>query len=259
MKAGTERPVVFNNKGMQLVGMLHRPDTDEHPPAVVFFHGCTGDRVEKHWFFVKIARSLARAGIMAFRFDFRYSGESEGDFVDMTFSGEVSDGIRAVDIVSSEYGADPKRIGILGLSMGGAVGAVVAGRLGARIASCVLINPVGSPAEDTQAFADAKRLDVARFPVELNTYLFGEAFARDIMTIKPMDEIVHAACPFLIVNGSGDKSIDPRRSHEYLKTIQNAEGSAELTIVEGADHVFSTAAWENDAIGRVTRWFSNTL
>jgi len=259
MRAGSEIPVVFTNEDMQLVGMLHRPATTTPPPAVVFFHGCTGDRLEKHWFFVKIARALARAGIMAFRFDFRYSGESEGDFVDMTFSGEVSDGIRAVDILTSDYGADPKRIGILGLSMGGAVGAVVAGRLGERIASCVLINPVGSPAEDTQAFADAKRLNVARFPVELNTYLFGESFARDIMRIKPLEEVVKAACPFLIVNGSGDKSIDPRRSNEYEQAILKAGGRAELSVIEGADHVFSTAIWENDAIGRVVRWFMNTL
>jgi hypothetical protein len=259
MIAGAEIPVVFTNEGMQLVGMLHRPDTDVPPPAVVFFHGCTGDRFEKHWFFVKIARALARAGIMALRFDFRHSGESEGAFVDMTFSGEVSDGIRAIDVITGKYGADPERTGILGLSMGGAVGAVVAGRLNGRIDSCVLINPMGYPAGDIQAVADAKRLNVTRFPIELNTFLFGEAFAHNIMQIKPLDEVVHATCPFLIVNGTGDTSIDPIRSHEYVHTIKNAGGRAELSVIEGADHVFSTAAWENDVIDRVTRWFSNTL
>ncbi|MHB9030750.1 MAG: alpha/beta hydrolase family protein, partial [Candidatus Latescibacterota bacterium] len=142
---GTESPVVFSHESMQIMGVLHRPETPLNPPAVVFYHGCTGCRSEAHWLFVKLARHLAARGIMSLRFDFRHNGESEGDFCDMTLSGEISDGIRAVGYLAAECGADPARVGLLGLSMGGAVAAIVAARLREKVKSCVLVNPVAKP------------------------------------------------------------------------------------------------------------------
>ncbi len=76
----TELPVVYKNKGMQIVGMLHKPNSNKKPPSAVFFHGCTTTKTEAHWIFVKLARALAERGIMVLRFDFRYSGDSEGNF-----------------------------------------------------------------------------------------------------------------------------------------------------------------------------------
>ena len=77
----TERPIVFYNKGQQLNGILHSPVACAALcPAVVFFHGFTGTKVEPHRIFVKTARELAAIGFYALRFDFRGSGDSEGIF-----------------------------------------------------------------------------------------------------------------------------------------------------------------------------------
>ncbi|MFC1485409.1 alpha/beta hydrolase family protein [Candidatus Latescibacterota bacterium] len=259
MRTFSEAPVVFSNQNMHIVGMLHRPAGIPHPPAVVFYHGCTTSRNEAHWIFVKIARALARSGIMALRFDFRHSGESEGEFSDMTISGEVDDGIRAVDYLVEDAGADPSRIGIVGMSMGGAIGAIVAGGLREKIRSCVLLNPVGKPGEDLGAIAKSNDIDVTRYPIEFNTFLFGEAFVHDIVTIQPLEAIRHATCPVLIINSTGDTSVNPRRSREYQQAIELNGGSVELFAVDGADHLFSTARWEKEVIDRVTAWFSKTL
>ena len=43
-----------------------------------------------------MARALMAAGIAAVRFDFRIC-DSEGDFADMTVSGEIADAIRVLD------------------------------------------------------------------------------------------------------------------------------------------------------------------
>ncbi|MCY4571004.1 MAG: hypothetical protein OXD49_22155 [Candidatus Poribacteria bacterium] len=44
-----ERPVVFYNQGQQLNGILHSPTGFDAPcPAVAFFHGFTGTKVEPH-------------------------------------------------------------------------------------------------------------------------------------------------------------------------------------------------------------------
>ena len=254
-----ESPVVFTNEGMQLVGMVHRPLLDEPLPAVVFFHGCTGSRTGKHWFFVKIARALAQSGIVAFRFDFRFSGESEGDFINKTLSGEISDGFRSIGYLVDECGADPGRIGIIGLSMGGTVGAVVAGRLGEKISSLALINPVGSPLEDLQTVAANNNLNITSFPVEFNTHLFSEEFARDAARHDPLADIRRVTCPVIIVNGTGDKSVTPLRSQQFAEVIRESGGTAELVAIEGADHLFSTARWEREVIARLVEWFSHTL
>ena len=206
-----------------------------------------------------MARELARNGIMVLRFDFRYSGESEGDFENMTLSDEISDGLKSIDYIISECNADPKRIGILGLSMGGAVGGVVAGSLGSKIKSCLLMNPVGRPFEDICAIALSKNIHAAIFPVDYNAFLFGKRFFDDLKNVNPLEEIKTAQCPVLIINGSEDKSVSPTRSKEYFDTITNNGGSAELFVVEGADHVFTSNIWEREVITKVRDWFSATL
>jgi acetyl esterase/lipase len=256
---GTETPVVFSHEGMQIMGVLHRPEAPSNPPAVVFYHGCTGSRSEAHWLFVKLARYLAARGIMTLRFDFRHSGESEGDFRDMTLSGEISDGIRAVEYLVSECGADPARIGLLGISMGGAIAAIVASRLREKVKSCVLVNPVAKPFEDLCFLAQARAVDVSSFPVDFNSFLFGKAFFDELPSIRPLDEIVGAVCPFLVVNGAADRTVQPARSHEYVETLRAAGIPAEFFSVEGADHTFASAAWESMLFERVGEWFAKTL
>ena len=79
-----EKFISFKNHGQRIVGMTRAP-------ALLICHGFTGDKVENHFIFVKMARRLADAGFFAMRFDFRGSGESEGDFSDMTVPAEIDD------------------------------------------------------------------------------------------------------------------------------------------------------------------------
>lgn len=255
----TELPVVYKNEGMQIVGMLHKPNTNKKPPAAVFFHGCTTTKIEAHWIFVKLARVLAQRGIMVLRFDFRYSGDSEGNFEDMTLSGEFSDALKSIDFLISECNADPARIGVLGLSMGGAIGAIVAGYLGNRIKSCILLNPVGMPLEDLHAIASSNNINVSSFPIEWNSLLFGRNFFDDLKNINPLEEITKATCPVLVINGNNDQSVPPARSKEYVEVVNNNGGTAELFIVEGADHVFNSVTWEKTVIEKVNDWCIENL
>ena len=266
-----EVPVVFKNEGMQIVGMLHKPNAVKKLPSVVFFHGCTGSRTEANWLFVKLARALAETGIMVLRFDFRHSGESEGNFENMTLSGEISDGFKSIEYLISECDADSGRVGVLGLSMGGVVGAYVTGLLGEKIKSCILMNPVGKPLEDISILATSRNVDITNlqkdtslqrdtsFPVEWNSFLFGRNFFDDIQKINPLKIIKKAVCPVLIVSGSNDQSVLPVRSKEYFETVNNNGGTAELFVVEKADHVFSSVKWEREVIEKVGEWFSVTL
>ncbi len=259
MQRNIEEPVAFENEGMQLVGMLHYQEKRTKSPAVIFYHGCTGTKTEAHWLYVKLARSLARLGIMVFRFDFRNSGDSEGDFERMTVSGEISDGLHAVEFLIKERNADPGRIGLAGLSLGGVVAAEVAGRLQNRIRSCVLLNPIARPADDIGAIAAMNKLETGSFPVEFNSFLFGYDFAQDLSIHKPLDTIKNATCPVLIINSSNDKVINPVRSKEYVEVIEDSGGIVEFYGISGADHTFTGTKWERQVAKKLSEWFTKTL
>jgi len=110
-----EKFISFQNHGQRIVGMTHSPDTDQRAPALLICHGFTGDKVENHFIFVKMARRLADAGFFAMRFDFRGSGESEGDFSDMTVPAEIDDARVALAWLRAQPEVDPKRVSLLGL------------------------------------------------------------------------------------------------------------------------------------------------
>ena len=136
------------NQEQQLNGILHSPTGFDAPcPAIAFFHGFTGTKVEPHRIFVKTARQLASIGFYVLRFDFRGSGDSAGDFSEMTISGEISDAIKSIDVLTAMQGVDPERIGILGLSMGGCVAACVSGQ-DARVKSTVMWAPLSDDPPD---------------------------------------------------------------------------------------------------------------
>jgi pimeloyl-ACP methyl ester carboxylesterase len=84
-------------------------------------HGFTGNRVEAHRLFVRAAREFCRRGILTARFDFYGSGESEGEFHEMTLSSEIEDLGAILDYLLRRPEVDPRKVGALGLSMGGVV------------------------------------------------------------------------------------------------------------------------------------------
>ncbi|HEY3168625.1 MAG TPA: alpha/beta fold hydrolase, partial [Candidatus Binatia bacterium] len=111
-----EHPTTFiNSRGQKLAGVLN------HPPAqptagVILCHGMESNKESEK--IVTLSRRLSKQEVLALRFDFAGSGESEGKFEDLTYSGEVED-LRAAYNLVLQYG--PKKIGIFGSSMGGTV------------------------------------------------------------------------------------------------------------------------------------------
>jgi alpha/beta superfamily hydrolase len=109
------KPVTFKNQGQELVGILHVPDalqSGERAPAIVMFHGFTGNKSESHRLFVHVAKALCNADFVVLRFDFRGSGDSDGEFEDMTVPGEVSDAREALTFLSKLDFVDKDQTGI---------------------------------------------------------------------------------------------------------------------------------------------------
>ncbi len=253
-----ETPVTFKNKGRQIIGIMHIPDGEGKFPAVILFHGCMGNKSEAHWIFVKLARRLCEEGFCVLRFDFRNSCDSEGSFEDMTISGEISDGLKAVDFMIGRREVDPGRIGILGLSLGGCVASCVVGR-SKDIKTVVLWSAVGRPEEDFGRLARDRRIELSEFPVEINGFLFGRDFWEELPDINPLREIRLVKGPVLIISGSEDRSVSPRRSEEYQEVLEEYALRCERIVIEGADHTFTDIEHECLAIEESVKWFKEKL
>ena len=130
-------------------------------PVVCIFHGFTGTKVEPHFIFVKLSRRLEKAGIASLRFDFGGSGESDGDFEDMTILTELEDAKAILDYAKSLPFADAERIGVVGLSMGGTVASLLAGERKEDVAALCLWAPAGDMGE---------RLTQDRRPEEIQAF-----------------------------------------------------------------------------------------
>jgi len=106
--------------GAQMNAMVYVPAGKGPHPVAVLLHGFPGNEQN-----LDLAQSLRRAGCAVVTFHYRGSWGSEGTF---TFDGAVEDAAAAIAWVRSPEAAghsrfDPKRIVVLGHSMGGFIAA----------------------------------------------------------------------------------------------------------------------------------------
>ncbi len=248
----------FEVHGQAIAASLHVPATTP-APAVVMCHGYTGMRMEAHFLFVKAARELCAAGMNVLRFDFRGSGESEGAFEEMTIEGEIADALAAVETICAEPTVDPTRVGVLGLSLGGLVAACTAARSD-RVTALVLWSAV---ADLMGVFSERQDWDELCTTVQRDGYVdqgahrVGEGFYEDCQRIDPLAELTRYGGPALVVHGSDDHTVPPEHSEMYLAALTTDEKS--VHIVDGADHTFTSRAWEAEAIGVSRDWLAQRL
>ncbi len=252
-----ETLVQFQNRSEKwLRGMIHRPTTirtRRGGPSVVFFHGFTGDRMESHWLFVKCARALAREGIASLRFDFYGSGESEGEFSEATWQSEISDATVAVEFFRRQKGIDPDRLSLLGLSLGGAIAASIATT--ARAQALVLWSALAHP-QELHALAEATvklaaGVDRAH---EYGAHLVSSRFLENLDQLEPLKAVATFHGPTLIIHPEKDDYLPLSHPEAYFQ----AAGAAikEKVIIPGADHTFTSVAWEREVITRSVEWLS---
>lgn len=252
-----EIPVTFKSQRLQIVGMLHMPDRRKGKvPAVVLFHGFTGTKIEPHRIFVKQARALAKAGIAALRFDFRGSGDSEGEFSNMTLSGELKDARAALDFIRSRPGIDKSKIGVLGLSFGGSVASLLLAE-DPGICAAALWAPVGHPDQLARHryTAKAARQMKQMGCVDYGGNAVGKCFFDDIGKHRPIEAIVRTNAPVLVVHGSDDQTVPVRISREYEIAMKKAHRAVVRYVVPGADHTFNSLSWEVQVLALTLDWF----
>jgi uncharacterized protein len=240
-----QKAITLVHNGMTLRGMEHIPEASGPVPAVILFHGFTGMKLEPHRMFLKISRALESIGVASFRFDFLGSGESDGDFEDMTVSGELADANAILDFVKNDPRIDEERVTVLGLSMGGLVASLLGGDRPADIHKLILMAPAGTMYENVKLMAaQVQAAGLKHFDNGGN--LVGMQFAEDLKTIDVFNRAKHYTGDVLIIHGTKDETVPYHVANLYQE--KSYEGLAALHFIEGADHTFNKYEWEKDLI-----------
>lgn len=253
-----ERPIVFQNKGEQLVGMLHKPEDGGKRPGIIFYHGFTGHKQEPHRLFVKMARRFAQAGFYALRFDFRGSGDSQGNFKDMTISGEISDALAGLEWFKNNTEVDSDKIAVLGLSLGGCVASYVSAE--ADIQALILWSAVAEllPLYEKKGPLSLM-IEQAREKgyMDMKGWQLGLPLLKEIPEVDPLSKIKEFAGPILCIHGDEDTVVPVEQAYLYDKNISSDD--KELFIIEGADHTFNNNKWENKVFDKTLSWIEARL
>jgi pimeloyl-ACP methyl ester carboxylesterase len=251
-----ERYVELGRPAGRMRGMLHLPDRPAFRPpwpGVVLYHGFTGGRTEARFLFVHFSRLLARHGIASVRFDFIGSGESDGEFQDMTLSGEIADGRAILDWFRGVRGVDSRRLFLLGLSAGGTIAGYVAGERGEEVCGLVLWAPAGEISERIRereeylraaaATSAAASAGPAPDPMDYGGLRAGPRYASDAMTVRVLEQSARFSGPVLVAYGTSDPVIPPAVACRYGELYG---ARARLVAIQGAGHVFEGYRWREE-------------
>ncbi len=252
-----EQVIKIPVNGQDVVGTLETPDGDP-APVVLLLHGFTGTRDElpvkdtEEGVFSRAARLLAENGYASLRIDFRGSGESQGEWADTTFSGQIADAVAAIDWLKSSDAVNGDSISVLGWSQGGLVAShAVAQR--PDVKATVLWAPVTNPMATFSALLGADVVSAAiageadtphtvKLPWGVDTTLKG-SFYHELPTTSPAGAVADYPGPLLVIVGSKDTVVTPQPSAGQI--LLNYHPGEEKLVVFETDHVW-------DAFGGAT-------
>src|SRR5215469_852023 len=151
----------FTNGDARLTGTAYLPSTGNHLPAVVILHHAglpTRDaRLYRH-----LCNGLPAMGIAVLAFDRRGSGQSSGDLSKANYETLADDAIAGQHALTQISRIDPKKIGFWGLSQGGWLAVLAAGRSKDAAFAISVSAPVVTADEQMQ-FATRNLLTVRRY------------------------------------------------------------------------------------------------
>ncbi|MDJ0858701.1 MAG: alpha/beta hydrolase [Dinoroseobacter sp.] len=222
--------------------------TNGSGPTVVFLGGLRSDMEGTKALHLE---TWAQANGQSFlRFDYSGHGISSGDFEDGSVAEWAED---AVDMLGA---VTEGPLVLVGSSMGGWVSLMVAKSLGPRVAGLVTVAAAPDFTEDEwwAGFSEQQRRTLQRdgrleLPSDYDDgpYVVTLKLIEDSRRILVFDEPLELPMPVRFLHGTGDEVVPTTLA---LRLLDYAEGSdMRLTLVDGADHRFSTP----DCLALITR------
>jgi dipeptidyl aminopeptidase/acylaminoacyl peptidase len=256
--------IVLENQGQKIFGIFHRPLNSSGPfPTVLICHGLAGHKTGKYRVYVLLSERLSKLGIASLRIDFRGSGDSEGNFADMTLESEVSDAVVALDYLHQRPDVDGSRIGVFGRSVGGTVALMTAQKAG-KVKSLAIWAPLydGEQWESQWHLLNSAELsdDERQEKLKINGQIPGIDFFNELFAMKIEDHLTDlATVPMLHIHGEQDLVVTTQHADRYVEARKSVKNKDKFIRLPQSDHDFSHTNEQNIALEETSNWFSKTL
>jgi len=223
-----------NNEGQQLSGRLELPINQQPHNFVIFAHCFT---CNKNLSAVKnISRALTSNGFGVLRFDFTGLGESDGDFSDTNFSGNVEDLISAANYLEANYKSPTL---IVGHSLGGAAAIFAA----SQINSIKAIATVAAPSNPKHvqrllhnSLEEIKAIGKAIVNLGGRNFTIKKQFIDDLETNGLSKATKNLRKPLLVMHSPQDTIVNIKNAEDIYVAAHHPKSFISL---DGANHLLS--------------------
>ncbi|MDP3057783.1 MAG: alpha/beta fold hydrolase [bacterium] len=248
--------IIHNSKNQKIVGLLSYPDKN-NLPIVIIVHGFKGTK-EYYPFVNNSVECFAEAGIAVLRIDCRGSGESEGDFKEATIGSEAEDILTAIEFAKTHDKVDPKRIGIIGISMGAAA-ALFALRKKLSVKALIFWGPMffGINYYDTPEHRKTIEEEGVFYVSQKFTgkkLTAGKELFNELKTLDSSPVMKLINLPTLILRGSKEEVIEISQDKKAVKLL-----NADYKIIKNGDHNFTDKNSETELIKSTIAWCKEKL
>ena len=221
-----------NAEGQQLVGRLELP-INQHPHNFAIFAHCF--TCNKNLSAVKnITRELTSNGFGVLRFDFTGLGESEGDFENTNFSGNVDDLISASNYLKENHTAPTL---LIGHSLGGAAVIFAA----SKIESVKAVATIGAPSNPKHvkhliqnSVEEIKATGKANVNIGGRPFTIKKQFLEDIETKSLPDVAKNLRKALLVMHSPQDTTVGIENAEEIYIAARHPKS---FVTLDGADHL----------------------
>jgi pectinesterase len=173
---------------------------------------------------------------------------------------DVETAIRWVKKHAAEYKGDPDRIALLGYSAGGHLVTLA----GTHAAADARVQAVAAFAPPTDLVADNERRGGLSISMR-NLFGFGSSNITDevravLRENSPLTYVAPGLPPFLILQGSADKTVPAGQSAAFTAKLQAAGVPCEMiTITNGQHRIADWVKFDPDWQGKVAAWLNARL
>lgn len=251
----TKEHVKIDMGNQYVFAMLHRPLVSSPVPAVVICHGFGGNKVGSYRMLIRLSDALAAHGIASLRIDFRGSGDSDGDFENITIESQKQDLMAAFSYMDNCDWVDSSRIGACGRSLGSVIVLKVA-HIYPRIKSLALWVPVF----DTKQWHPKEKTDRPLTPVIINGHPVGPNMIPDFITLSVEEDLpLLDNIPMLQIFSDKDSLLDESHMKHYIEGRVGAKAETESLRLKEGDHRFSNVEDQKQVLDTTVNWFISTL
>lgn len=240
--------------GVVVRGSLHQPAEGAAGDLVVLNHGFGSNRMEGLGLFVALSRQLCAQGFQVVAFDRPGQGESDGEFVDVTIDREIAHVRALLEWVSARSPITFSALHLVGMSMGSVVAAAAAAHSPVPVASLTLWSPAAVFADELRGgtvqglpFGD---LETTGY-VDFLGLAMSKAYIDAAVRFDPYAAAAGYEGPVRILHGSADPIVPTVYAQRYAELYGDR---AQLTVVEGADHGWTSVPRRATVIGQTVQF-----